>query len=280
MNVVENPWGAVRIDLGCLQEATIVDRLNRFVALVKIGDSEFRAHIADSGRLKELVYPGNLAMVREAASHGDLFHNARVRSTSHDLVLASSGTSPDGSHRWVSVDTRYPNKVFGLALRKQAIDELAQYTGVHPEHYYDHADLRDRADNEPQEARASRARVPRSRFDFMLEGDGRPRALLEVKSVTLCIDGVGLFPDAPTTRGTRHLKELTKAVSQGYRAYAVFIAQRHDIQVVKPNRETDPDFAFALKEAYEKGVRLLGYRCVVTPREIILDPSSVPVEVE
>jgi sugar fermentation stimulation protein A len=276
-----NPRIAARVDLGDLREATIVSRPNRFVAIVKIGESEFRAHVADSGRLKELVYPGNLGMVREAADNSTLRGNAPVRSTSHDLVLASSGTGSDGSHRWVSIDTRYPNKVFGLALREGTIEAFREYTRVHREHYYVHVIPNTQEPEEKVQTWRSgmrRARAPRSRFDFMLLAEDQPPALVEVKSVTLCVDGVGLFPDAPTARGARHVRELTKSVGQGYRPFVVFIAQRDDVRVVRPNTDTDPGFASAVREAYEQGVGFLGYKCVVSPSEIVLDSLPVPVE--
>ncbi len=256
-----------RLPLGDLRAATIVERLNRFVAIVEVGGSRVRAHVADSGRLKELVYPGNTAMVRKARDPEGR------RSTSHDLVLTSAEILPDGTHRWVSVDTRYPNKLFGLALSESTIPVFRGYEKIHPECYYDHhRDLLAGAQGQKK--------APRSRLDFMLSGRDLPHVLIEVKSVTLSVDGVGLFPDAPTTRGTRHLKVLSEAVSRGYKAYAVFIAQRQDIVVVKPNQDTDPNFAAALKEAQTNGVGLLGFRCSVTPQEIALDGSTVPVEVD
>ncbi len=246
------------IQLGQLKEAAIISRPNRFVAIVVLEGREVRVHVADSGRLKELIYPGNTAMVRKVGDRAD-------RLTEGDLVLASAGRFQDGSHRWVSVDTRYPNKLFRLALENRCVKEFAQYTEVHPEFYYNHE---------------KSTSGPRSRLDFMLRGVGLPQALIEVKSVTLCVDGVGFFPDAPTSRGARHLNELGKAVSQGYRAYAVFMAQRHDIREIRPNAKTDPKFALALKEAREKGVGLLGFRCHITPEQMVFDGEPIPVRVE
>jgi len=256
-----------RISLGSLLPAVIVRRRDRFTAVIRVretgvGETEALAHIADSGRLKELVYPGNLGMVRKVPAPAGGSPAARV--TSYDLVLACAGTDSEGKRSWVSIDTRYPNKVFGYALVNRVISEFAGYSEVHPEFSYVH-------EQDPGN------RVPKSRLDFLLRGEGLPPALVEVKSVTLCVNGKGLFPDAPTVRGARHLRELMRAVKEGYRAYAVFIAQRSDIRTISPNRETDPGFADALKEAQRNGVRLLGFSCSVTPEEIVFDPSGLPV---
>jgi len=277
------------------------------------------AHIADSGRLRELIFPGNQVMVRPAVPAP----GKEPRKTPYDLVMASAveggedavnepreeGAEQEGNaggqrRIWVSVDTRYPNMLFGQALRAGALKEFDGTFTVAPEHCYHllspwkeeaaawkeeaDGDTRPVHDREVQsvDAGAERAaakapaRPVRSRMDFYLDGGCRERScLIEVKSVTLCKGGVGLFPDAPTDRGARHLRELARAVEEGYRAYAVFIAQREDIRIVKPNRETDPAFADALERAEKAGVRLLGYRCRVTPEEISLDPTAIPVSV-
>jgi sugar fermentation stimulation protein A len=117
----------------------------------------------------------------------------------------------------------------------------------------------------------------RSRLDFLLEGEGIQKALLEVKSVTLAKGNTGFFPDAPTERGTRHLKELEKALGEGYSSFGVFVAQREDIETIVPNSQTDPVFSQAMKDAQENGVRFLGYRCKVSPSSITLQLKSIPV---
>jgi sugar fermentation stimulation protein A len=87
---------------------------------------------------------------------------------------------------------------------------------------------------------------------------------LEVKSVTLVEDGIGLFPDAVTERGARHVRELAELAAQpGWEAAILFVLQRHDATVIKAARRIDPKFADALKKAKEAGVRILGRRCHV-----------------
>ena len=114
-----------------------------------------------------------------------------------------------------------------------------------------------------------------SRFDFSFQKDGKP-CFLEVKGVTLEQDGVCAFPDAPTVRGTRHLKELTEAAGQGYGAYVLFVIQMQNIEKFLPNEVTDPAFAQALKEAAAAGVQILAFDCAVTPEEMVIrDPVPI-----
>ena len=102
-----------------------------------------------------------------------------------------------------------------------------------------------------------------SRLDFYLEKDGE-KFLIEVKGCTLEIEGQGYFPDAPTTRGTKHLRELTRAAGQGYTCAVLFVIQMNGITRVHPNRITDPAFADALAEAEAAGVRTVFLPCTVT----------------
>ncbi len=337
----------LRITLGELLEGVVVDRPNRFVAVVMLDGKEVRCHVADSGRLKELIYPGNKVMVRYVGDERERAKAGRglsPRKTSFDLVLAAApppldSQTPESRERdpeveepkdrepqvrepevrdlerpgperpgsrepekdsttWVSVDTRYPTRLFGQALRARGVPEFAEYDVVRAEYSlrkYERKGERMAVSPDRDAAgmglltggargagpaeRTRGRKEPRSRFDFYLEGPRVPPALVEVKSVTLCADGKGLFPDAPTARGTRHVRELAEAVSAGFRAYAVFIAQREDILAVSPNRDTDPRFADALTEAAKRGVRLLAYRCRVSPKEIVFDPALLPVVV-
>ena len=103
-----------------------------------------------------------------------------------------------------------------------------------------------------------------SRFDLSFEKEGKT-CFLEVKGVTLENDGVCAFPDAPTTRGVKHLKGLQKAVQDGFAAYVLFVIQMPDVKYLHPNDATDPDFGGALREAAKAGVTVLAMDCAVTP---------------
>jgi len=103
-----------------------------------------------------------------------------------------------------------------------------------------------------------------SRFDFSFTLDGKP-CLMEVKGVTLEHDGVCAFPDAPTERGVKHLRGLSRAVREGYGAFVLFVIQMPDVKYLRPNDDTDPAFGAALREAAEAGVTVLAMDCGVTP---------------
>lgn len=151
------------------------------------------------------------------------------RKTKYDLVsVYKEGLG------WVNMDSQAPNKVVKEWLEKQ------DYTYIKPEYTYGD-----------------------SRVDFYME-KGDQKYLMEVKGCTLEIDGIGYFPDAPTERGVKHLRELTKAVAEGYHCMAAFVIQMEGIHEVRPNVSTHPEFAEALKQAQEAGVEILALSCHVT----------------
>ena len=114
-----------------------------------------------------------------------------------------------------------------------------------------------------------------SRFDFSFILDGK-QCFLEVKGVTLETDGICAFPDAPTERGVKHLRGLTAAVAEGYKAYVLFVVQMENVRYLHPNDETDPAFGAALREAAAAGVQVLAMDCKVTPESMTLR-ESIPV---
>ena len=144
--------------------------------------------------------------------------------------------------RLINMDAAAPNRVFGEVLAAGLL--LPSPTLIRPE-----------------------TRFGDSRLDFYVENRSS-RAFCEVKGVTLERDGVALFPDAPTERGVKHLKELVKCVEAGFLAWAVFIVQMRDVRYFTPNRATHPAFADALRAASDAGVRLLCLDCRVTPDSI------------
>jgi len=109
-----------------------------------------------------------------------------------------------------------------------------------------------------------------SRFDFCLERDGE-RRFVEVKGVTLEREGHALFPDAPTERGVKHLRELISARQAGHGAAVLFLIQMKGIHTFSPNESTHPAFAAALREAHAAGVEILCYDCIVTENSMTAD---------
>lgn len=135
---------------------------------------------------------------------------------------------------WVNIDSQAPNKVVSEWLAWQG------YTLIKPEYSYGN-----------------------SRIDFYMEKEEQ-KYLMEVKGCTLEIDGIGYFPDAPTERGVKHLKELTKAVKEGYQCYVAFVVQMEGIKEVRANMATHAEFGKALEEAKKTGVKVLCLSCKVT----------------
>lgn len=224
-----------------------VSRPNRFLGIVELPGSESsvgtraQAHIKDSGRLRELLFPGNLVALKRLG-------NSSHRKTSWDLILARSGSI------WVSLDPSASSCLIQTALEQGTLPEFRGYTSVQRE-----------------------TRYGESRLDFFLGGERVMPAFVEVKSVTLVRGGLALFPDAPTLRGSKHLQELQRARREGYGAFLVFVVQREDALGVAPNVETDGQFTRALVAAARAGVRILAYRCRVSLEQIALERSPVPV---
>lgn len=191
------------------------------------------AYLPNSGRMRELIYPGARAYISPAVR--------RSGKTCHDLLLTE--------HRgWlVSVDSRLPNLLVAEALRLKCLPEIGQATIVKRE-----------------------AKWGQSRFDFALEWDLK-QGLLEVKSVTKVVNGVGLFPDAVTSRGDRHLRELMEAHRNGLRAVVLFVVQRADAEAFGPDWDADPNFSATLAKAADAGVEIYARKCLVSLQQVQLD---------
>lgn len=238
------------------------------------GRNPVALHLPNSGRMTELLETGTLGLAQitvdlcrlkdgsrpGAGADGRLADDTarraeanvrraggNVRRTAGTLLLVRY------AGRWVSVDARMPNRLFARCLEKDCLPPFRGYTSWRPEVRWGH-----------------------SRVDFLLEAPGRPPCLVETKSCNLVEDGLALFPDAPTVRGTRHLLELAEAVQQGLRAAVVWFVQRDDADALAPHRVADPDFAQALARARAAGVEAYAYRCRVEPEGItVLD--EIPV---
>ena len=114
-----------------------------------------------------------------------------------------------------------------------------------------------------------------SRFDIFYQKENK-KGFIEVKGVTLEENGIAKFPDAPTERGAKHLRELIKAKEEGYDAAVLFVIQMEDVKYLHPNDKTDPAFGSALRQAAAAGVQVMAVDCRVTPDSMIL---SKPVDV-
>jgi sugar fermentation stimulation protein A len=214
--------------------AIFLERPNRFNAKVIFDETEIIVHVPNTGRCKEILIPGCQVFIREETNP--------TRKTKYDLIGAYKGDKN------ICIDSQIPNKVVGEALKNGAVDKLKVYTNILSEKTFGN-----------------------SRFDFKLSKDDGEEYYLEVKGVTLEEDGNSRFPDAPTERGTKHLLELIEVKKTGRGAGVFFLVQIEDVKTFRPNDETDPKFAEALREAAKNGVDVFAYSSIVTKSGIKLD---------
>lgn len=201
-----------------LVEGIFIRRPNRFLAVVLVEGREEIVHVPNTGRMKELFLPG--ARVWLASS------TRLSRKTAYTLKLI------ENADKLIAVDTNLANDLVEEALKQGKLPYLQNLTTWQRE-----------------------VRQGASRFDFCLQ-DRAEKIWLEVKSVNLVEKGLALFPDAPTTRGTRHVRELLELKSQGQRAIILFVVMRADAVRFEPYIQRDPDFAQALQEATKGGVEI------------------------
>ena len=206
--------------------------------------NRFIAHVELEGETV-VCHVKNTGRCRELLVRGATVYLERgtnpARRTAWDLIAVEKG------HRLINMDAQAPNRIFAQWIHQQE-PEIT----VHPEYRYGD-----------------------SRLDFCLE---RPEGLhlVEVKGVTLEREGHCLFPDAPTERGVKHIRELQRAAETGLDAVLFFVVQIRDIHSVAPNDATHPAFGEALREAAAHGVRVLAYDCDVTPDSLKIR-REVPV---
>ncbi|MDR1536724.1 MAG: DNA/RNA nuclease SfsA [Clostridiales bacterium] len=210
--------------------ANFIARPNRFIAEVKIDGSPAFAHMKNTGRCRELLVPG--AAIYLSKSDNPL------RKTQYDLVAVQKGA------RLINIDSQAPNKVYFERL--QAGRYVENITLIKPE-----------------------AKYRQSRFDFYIEA-GERKVFIEVKGVTLEENGVAMFPDAPTERGMKHLRELAASLQEGYEAQVVFVAQMDDVRYFAPNNATHAAFGEALREAGAAGVKVVALDCSIAPDSLTI----------
>lgn len=206
----------------------LIRRYKRFLADVELEDgSVVTAHTPNTGSMQQCAVPGQQVLLSKSDNP------KRKLAWSWELVRVNQ--------HWVDINTHRANRVVEEALRNNLVQCLQNYR-VRPEFPF-----------------------AESRIDFMLEG-AKEKVLLEVKNVTLCCrPGVACFPDAVTTRGQKHLRDLIVAKEQGWRAVIFFLVQRGDALSFSPADEIDPEYGQMLREAVSCGVEALAYRTRVTP---------------
>lgn len=212
-------------------------RPNRFIAMVDIDGKVETCHVKNTGRCKELLLPGAEVYLEKSGNPN--------RKTAYDLVGVKKGKV------LINMDSQAPNQAVKEWLEKEVYFKNITY--LKPECKYGN-----------------------SRVDFYLETAEERKIFIEVKGVTLEEEGVARFPDAPTLRGIKHMKELEQAVQQGYEAYILFVIQMKGIKWFEPNDRTHLEFGDTLRQVAKNGVGVLAYDCSITKESMELD---MPVEV-
>jgi sugar fermentation stimulation protein A len=226
------------IATGPLVEATFVARINQLLIEAMLNGKLVRAHMADRGRLVDLLVP-----------------NARVLLAPRDEIGRKTAFQVVGIYEGdelVSLDTQMPNRLVSTALASGALPQFARYTRVQRE-----------------------VTVGEHRFDFRL-GEGMNTCYVEVKSVGLVSHRIARFPDAPTERGRLQVEQLSSMSRNGLRCALVFIIQRHHARALAPNDAVDPSFGRALRFGLANGIEAYAYLCPLTPEGLELGPA-VPV---
>lgn len=226
-----------------LVEAILLKRYKRFLADVNLDGTLLTAHVPNTGSMTACWEPEWKCALSVSDNPN--------RKMPHTLELTHNGET------WIGVNTANANKVTHLWLKNNLIPELSGYSKITPE-----------------------KKVGDSRIDFFLEGHSTlPDCYVEVKSVTLKLDGVAQFPDAVSERGQKHLKELIALKESGLRTAMLFVVQREDVESMKPASSIDKKYAALLREAHAAGVEILAYQCKITMNEIGFG-KSLPVHLE
>lgn len=207
--------------------------------------NRFIAHVLVDGK-EEIVHVKNTGRCKELLRPGVTVYlycppEGGSRKTKFDLIAVRKGD------RLVNMDSQVPNIVAEEWLRR-----------VLP-----HGTIR------------REVTFGSSRFDFCIEGEGKT-TYLEVKGVTLEENGIAMFPDAPTERGLKHLRELIRCTELGYGAAVLFVVKMKGILSFRPNDRTHPAFGDALREAQAAGVRILVMDCKVAENGLEIDSPVIP----
>ena len=212
-------------------------RPNRFIAEVEVDGNLEIAYVPNTGRCKELLVEGAVVWLKPSDNP-----NRKTKFSLHFV---------ENKNVLVSLYSQQANSIVYDAILNGKIKELVGYSTHQREKTVDN-----------------------SRIDIYLENENQ-QCYVEVKGVTLIVDGEARFPDAPTERGAKHLKELIKLKQEGNRCVVFFLIQHPAGKFFRPNWENDPKFSQTLNEAYEAGVEILVYRCDNQLSGIELVPESL-----
>ncbi len=215
-----------------------ISRPNRFIAEVEVDGKLEIAHVPNTGRCKELLVDDAVVWLKPSDNP-----NRKTKFSLH--FVENKGVL-------VSLYSQQANTIVYDAIVDGKINELSGYSNHQREKTVDN-----------------------SRIDIYLENSSGDSCFVEVKGVTLIVNGEARFPDAPTERGAKHLKELIKLKKEGNRCCVFFLIQHPAGKFFRPNWENDSNFSKTLNEAFEAGVEILVYRCDNRLDGVDLIPESL-----
>lgn len=234
-----------------------IERPNRFVAKVRVdGCDDIEAvHVKNTGRCRELLVPGARVALETAQTDGaGKALQKQTRKTKYDLVAVVKENLAGNGPGWVNMDSQAPNKIVKEWLEVGGFPG-GNLTLIKPEHKFGNSRIDFYCEAED----------PTETSDLSGTPDGKRRILIEVKGCTLEVEGQGYFPDAPSERAVKHLKELAEAAKNGYECYIAYAITMAGVSSVKPNIETHPQYGETIAEAIAAGVRTLFLECEVQP---------------
>nr|WP_321498227.1 DNA/RNA nuclease SfsA [uncultured Methanolobus sp.] len=203
-------------------EGILIERPNRFLAIVEVDvngtKSHEKVHVHDPGRLVDILYPGNRVLLRKASNP--------KRKTGWDMIAGRSGDN------WILINSAFHRQISEWVILNNIIDLFSNADTVLPEQKFGE-----------------------SRLDYLLM-KGDTDIWIEVKGCTLVEGKTASFPDAPTTRGKRHLDELIKARSEGNESAILILVLRPEAECFTANGIIDPDFAHTFEKALDAGVNV------------------------
>ena len=228
-----------------LKSGRLIRRYKRFLADVDLDSGEtITAACPNTGSMLGCNVAGSRVWLSTS--------NSPTRKYRHtwELVEAQPGVI-------VGINTGYPNRLTVEAIEAKVIQELTGYHDIKTEVRYGNEN---------------------SRIDILLDGHGKkPHCYVEVKNVTAAVEnGIALFPDAVSERGSKHLRELMAMVGEGFRAVLVFCVQRGDVHQVRPADTIDSVYGKTLRRALASGVEVIAYRARISSQEIALE-HKIPV---
>ena len=221
-------------------EAEFIRRPNRFVSYCNINGVEEKVHVPNTGRCKELLVEGAKVILSKA-------DKASKRKTKYSLISVYKG------NRLINIDSQSPNSIVEEALKNRTIFRDYNFTRIKREQKYGN-----------------------SRLDIYYEredGEKTIKGFIEVKGVTLELNNLCLFPDAPTERGLKHILELVKAHEEGYETNIIFLIQMDNVDKFAPNYEMHPEFAKTLAKCQKEGVNIHAFSCKVAPDTVVLSKA-------